>query len=504
MRKLALIVSLAAVMAACRKEQRAIQPAAEPETISVTNWTEKTELFLEHPPLVAGQKVRFAVHLTDLRSFQALAAAEVTVELEAESFRTPGPSRPGIFGVDVQPRQAGTFLMAVEVRSPGLADRHELGKVQVYGSAGEAPAATGQPEEATISFLKEQQWSLDFATERAAERSMRESLEAPAQVRPRSGGEAEVTAPVSGRLDPSGPFPVIGAAVSKGETLASLIPAAPAPSDLPVLELAVAEARTALELARKDRGRVERLVAVGAVPARRLDEARAAEETAAARWESAQARLAHFENTRRAEGAPARDSIFLLRSPIAGVVAEVKTSAGANVQAGESPFRIVAVDTVYVVGSVPEREIHRVRSLSGAEIAVPGLQRTLSPGRLVTVGRLIDPESRTLSVVYEVANRDRRLAIGQAVSLRLFTSGSRRAITVSEEAVVDDGGRPVVFVQVAGESFARRPVRLGSRESGYVQVLDGLERGDRVVSRGAYLVRLAAVSNQRLGHGHVH
>jgi cobalt-zinc-cadmium efflux system membrane fusion protein len=70
--------------------------------------------------------------------------------------------------------------------------------------------------------------------------------------------------------------------------------------------------------------------------------------------------------------------------------------------------------------------------------------------------------------------------------------------------VVDDGGSPVVFVQIDGESFERRPVRLGSSEGGYVHVLEGVVPGERVVSRGAYLVRLAAMSSQIPAHGHVH
>src|SRR3990172_6532327 len=83
------------------------QTAAEPETIAVTNWTERTELFMEYPPLVQDAPGRFAVHLTDLRSFRPLTAGRVTVELRPasgrpETFEAAGPSRPGIFGVDVK------------------------------------------------------------------------------------------------------------------------------------------------------------------------------------------------------------------------------------------------------------------------------------------------------------------------------------------------------------------------------------------------------------------
>jgi len=75
---------------------------------------------------------------------------------------------------------------------------------------------------------------------------------------------------------------------------------------------------------------------------------------------------------------------------------------------------------------------------------------------------------------------------------------------VPESAIVDDGGRPVIFIQQAGESFLRRPVKLGIREGGLVQVLEGASPGERVVTRGAHLVRLSAMCSQVPAHGHVH
>jgi multidrug efflux pump subunit AcrA (membrane-fusion protein) len=68
---------------------------------------------------------------------------------------------------------------------------------------------------------------------------------------------------------------------------------------------------------------------------------------------------------------------------------------------------------------------------------------------------------------------------------------------------VDDAGRPVVFVQREGESFARRPVTLGARDGSFIGV-EGVTAGDRVVVRGAPLIRLAALSTSVPSHGHVH
>jgi multidrug efflux pump subunit AcrA (membrane-fusion protein) len=97
------------------------------------------------------------------------------------------------------------------------------------------------------------------------------------------------------------------------------------------------------------------------------------------------------------------------------------------------------------------------------------------------------------------------VAIGQGVTLRLITAPRGIEVAVPADAVVDDAGQPIVFVQTGGESFERRPVKVGGpREGGLVHILAGLEAGERIVIRGAHLVRLAALSPQTPGHGHVH
>jgi multidrug efflux pump subunit AcrA (membrane-fusion protein) len=75
---------------------------------------------------------------------------------------------------------------------------------------------------------------------------------------------------------------------------------------------------------------------------------------------------------------------------------------------------------------------------------------------------------------------------------------------VPASALVDDAGRPIVFVQREGETFERRAVTPGARSGDIVRITEGLKPGDRIVTRGAYLVRLASLSTSVPAHGHVH
>ena len=247
----------------------------------------------------------------------------------------------------------------------------------------------------------------------------------------------------------------------------------------------------------------DRISAVTLANGRRL-EARVAEQTAEARVTAAEAHLAQLDSTRRGEGEGARNIRFVLRAPMSGIVAESDATPGASVEEGARLFRIVALDRVHIVGSLPEAALSRVDELVGAELEVPGFGAPVALDRLIAVGRVLNPDTRTVPIIYELRNPDSRLAIGQAVSLRVFVSAATEAVTVPDSAIVDDAGQPVVFVQVAGESFERRAVELGNRESGLVQITGDVAVGERVVVRGAPFVRLAALSPQVPTHGHTH
>jgi cobalt-zinc-cadmium efflux system membrane fusion protein len=500
---------LGMVAAGCSRSAPPAAAPEEPEALSVTRWTDKTELFAEYPPLVVGGTSRFAIHLTRLDSFKALTDGNVEVRLEGgagqqEVFRVDAPSRPGIFGVDVKPAQAGKRQLVIVLSAKGLSDEHRVGDVEVYANAHAARAAAGSggQDAPGISFLKEQQWSLDFGTALVKEQAVRESIRVTARVEARPGGAADVVAPIDGRLTRVVEVP-LGAPVSRGQELARLLPPPSVPGDLPQLERARAEAQSALALATRDRERAERLTKAGAAPEKRLDEARSAEEQAKARFTAAEASLAQY-NTARAGGATDAEGSFVIRAPVSGVIAQRDAATGANVAAGTVLFRVVDASQVHVVGQIPEADAGRARLARAAEIEIAGQPDRVPAGRLVSTGKVLDPHTRTLPITFAFDNRTRGIPVGQAISLYLLMDPTAPRPVVPAAAVVDDAGRPIVFVQREGETFERRAVTLGPRSGDLVQITEGVKAGDRVVTKGAYLVRLASLSTSVPAHGHVH
>lgn len=503
------IIGATVILAACSRNPQAAAGAGKaetPEPLKATVWTSAGELYLEYPALVKNQKERFAIHLTRLSDFHAVKEAACEVRLnrgaDSELFPCDPSTHPGIFGANVEPRSEAEARLSIIVRGRDLNEAFQVGPVRIATDAASAEKPPESKEE-TISFSKEQQWALDFGTQVVATRNLREDLRVAAETLPRTGGETAVIAPITGRLVVEKTFSV-GTAVQQGTELASMVPPTGSVSDLASLQLAEAEAKVAVEQAQRDRARAERLLAAGAVPARRAEEARAVEATALARFEAAQTRLAQYDATRTADGVEIGAKRFSIRAPISGILMVSNAVSGANVELGTVLFRIVDIDTLFVSGMVPESELSKLSQLSGAEIEMQETGQVRPANRLVAIGRLVNSDTRTVPVTYEIENRDHRLAVNQTVFLRLLLTPAGIMSAVPESAIIDDAGRPVVFVQKGGETFLRRPVKLGVRNGGMVQVLEGVSPGDRVVTKGSYLIRLSTMSSAVPAHGHIH
>ena len=209
----------------------------EPDTgVVITHFTDATELFVEFPAFVVGQESAFAAHLTRLDNFKPVTSGKLTVTLSGggladEVFSVDGPSTPGIFRPVAVPAQAATRRVTVRLQSEERDVTHDLGEHTVYPS--QQAAIDGMPHEpepeGAISYLKEQQWQVDFALSQAVTRDLRASLQATGTIRPRADGEVYISAASAGHvqspsLQGKEPFPFAGMAVEQGQLLASISP----------------------------------------------------------------------------------------------------------------------------------------------------------------------------------------------------------------------------------------------------------------------------------------
>jgi len=214
-------------------------------------------------------------------------------------------------------------------------------------------------------------------------------------------------------------------------------------------------------------------------------------------WDVPAATVARLEQTGQAER-----SVTVV-SPASGVVVKKEIVPGARLEAGGTPYEIWDLTTVWVLADVYETDLQHIKVGAPATLTFKALPGREYQGKVAFVDPVLDPKTRTAKVRVSLANP------GAALKPEMFgevvlRSAPRRALRIPADAVIDSGTRSVVFVALDDGKFQPRVVRLGASDGDFVEVQDGLEAGDKIVTRANFLVdsesRLKA-SLQALGGG---
>ena len=523
--------------------------------VNVTRWTGELEVYVNHPHVVAGEPFEMAVHITRLETAAPVIEGRVSAELRGEGgvhgANAPAPSESGVWRLPLQLAKPGNYQVRLRIAGHAAGgDEHaiDLPALAVYATeeaAHEAAEAAMTESVSQVEFLKEQQWRIGLRTEIVEPREIAETLVVPGQVVAPHGAEAMIVPPIPGRVMPPAPaeFPRIGESVEAGQLLAVIEPSVAGPQAVQLIvdqaqlktldaelsakqldvEAKIASVEVDLELAQIEFERVQGLSGGGVVAEKRLVEARhrlrqtdatlQALRRLQVTYAEAHKRLTSFLNEVRTGGAGEGDSdslIVPLRSPLAGTVVAAEVTAGELVTDDHSLFRVVDMQKLHIDAKVSEYDIARVQDSPGAKFRLSAYPDRIlpifgaGPGRLVFVGGVVDPESRTVLVRYEVPNDEGLLRVGMFADVMIETDRRAGATVVPEPAVVDDSGETIVYIQTGGESFERRPVQLGIRDGTDIEILRGLARGERVVIDGAYAIRLSNLAGGVPEHHHHH
>ena len=474
------------------------QPSAEREgshthaaTTTVTIWTEATEIFFEYPAMIAGGPgAPWAVHVTRLEDFSPVTEGVLTLAFRSPdgtvfTTRSEAPARPGIFMPAPQLPAPGEYDLVVDIDGVQLKDRIRAGTVQVYASDADAPPEE-EGGEGAISFLKEQQWPIEFGTAPAIQREVRVSVEASGVISAAANRLAEVTSPVSGlaSFESNAAAPAAGDRVQRGGRLMTLAPTRQDDS--------YARAVADVERLSREVERLQQLYDGKVAPERRLTEAKHDLEIARAGLD--------------AMGEPGEEGYrYTVRAPIGGVVQERWFTPGARVDAGQPLYTIVDPSVVWLEVRLPARYAAQAAAFRSAGFSVEGSSRRYTTSRTVSIGSVIDATNRTLPLRFAVENSEASLKIGLLARVRLFGGEAVGGVAIPDEAIMTEDGLPVAYVQVGGESFERRVLTLGPSEGGFTLVEEGIDENDRLVIKGGYQVYLASLNTNEISdHGHPH
>lgn len=259
-----------------------------------------------------------------------------------------------------------------------------------------------------------------------------------------------------------------GDRVAAGQVLAELVDAEEAAG--------LNAARATLEETRRERVRVGALAQRGVAPAQRRDEAESAYQRAVAQVSAIEARMADR----------------IIRAPFAGEVGLRNISAGELISTGTVIATLNDVTVIKLDFAVPERFVSSVRAGQLVNARVTAWPDDVFTGLVTNIDNQIDPVSRTVTVRAEIPNDDGRLVPGMLMRVEVRRD-ERMQTGIPEAALMRLADQSYVFV--AGENddghttARRRDVETGLRSFGYVEILSGLEDGERVIVDGTHRTR---------------
>jgi cobalt-zinc-cadmium efflux system membrane fusion protein len=196
-----------------------------------------------------------------------------------------------------------------------------------------------------------------------------------------------------------------------------------------------------------------------------------------------------------------------VRAPVAGTIIEKHAVPGEMAEAGKDLMLLADLSTVWVWGNVQSRDLASLlqaekRGSVAVEITVAAFPDRQFKGVLDYVGATMDEPTRTVKVRATVANPDLELRPGMfcEMTIALDNGQAREVLAAPRAAVLSDEGKSFVFKHWKDDFFIRQEVRRGSDFFGMVEIIDGLQAGDVVVTDGAFLLK-SDVLREKMGAG---
>jgi membrane fusion protein, heavy metal efflux system len=388
----------------------------------------------------------------------------------------------------------------------------------------EAPAVASST--GTVKFLMEQQWLIHMKLAQAEEQTVARQITATGRVVPAANSQALVAPPVSGILSGRN-LPRVGQRIAQGQTIALIQQTATSAEQAQVRAAAasimlenarldadrrtaageVESARVRLNLAQKESARAQRLFEKKAASERQVQAAEADLEAAKATYDAAVKRVKALDSSEAVatarRGVGSANASYTVRAPLSGYVTKVNKSIGEQVAPGEAILEISSLDTVWVEAPIFERDLNRLSGNVSATFTTPAYPNQEFKGIVLDVGAVVDEQTRAAKVIFQLPNAGRALRLGMQANVRLDAGEQVTAMMIPLSAVLDNEGKKIIYVLLSGEEFQRREVTLGDTYGDKVAILSGLNKGERVVTQGAYQIRLQELRPADAGvHSH--
>jgi cobalt-zinc-cadmium efflux system membrane fusion protein len=184
-------------------------------------------------------------------------------------------------------------------------------------------------------------------------------------------------------------------------------------------------------------------------------------------------------------------SRFEMKSPLTGIVVERMVTPGQSVggDVNQVLFTVADLDMLQVVADVYERDLALVKEGQFAKVKVEAYPDVDFPATVAAIGDIVDPASRTIKLRAWVNNQDHRLKPEMFAQLHIQVGDETRILVVPKESVLEGDGKQFVFVVEEPDHYVKREVKVSNFTPDHMRVLEGLLPGQRIVTKGAVLIK---------------
>ena len=495
-----IIALLALLFAGCKNSPGKVtdEHHEEEAKLQLTAYSPEFELFAEADPFVVGKSSNILSHFSHLPDFKALEKGSVTIRLVTGTTEVTqtfdAPKRKGIFSFDLKPTVPGVGKIIYEIKTGNISSQVVVSDVTVYSNeeqADEAAAKKVSSRTNTVVFTKEQSWKIDFSTELPAVEPFGQVIKTSALVESAPGDEVIVSAKMNGTVIYSGGSIPEGKSVSAGKGLFTVSGGDMADNNLSVR---IIEAQNNYERTQVEYDRKKSLAKDKIVSDKDLLTAKNEFENSKATYDMLRKNFSSAGQT--------------ISSPIRGFVKQTFVTNGQYVTAGQPLVSVTKNKTLLLRADIQQKYAPLLQSFSTANIRTLHNNTTYTleqlNGKLLSYGRNTNNDNYLVPVSLQIDNVGGFIS-GEFVELYLKTITSSVALTIPNEALLEEQGNLFVFVQVHPELFEKREITVGSTDGIRSEIKSGITNADRIVTKGAILVKLAQSSGALDAHsGHVH
>lgn len=184
-------------------------------------------------------------------------------------------------------------------------------------------------------------------------------------------------------------------------------------------------------------------------------------------------------------------SRFEMKSPLTGIVVERNVTPGQSIggDSGQVVFTVADLDMLQVVADVYERDLALVKEGQFANVSVEAYPDVSFPATVASIGDVVDPTSRTIKLRAWVNNTDHRLKPEMFARLHIQVGEATPLLLIPREAVLEVDGKQFVYVVEGADRYVKRKVKVSTISPDQVRVLEGLTSGQRIVTKGAVLIK---------------